>query len=113
MDIELTPKNLLAIPEDVGNLPEELLEDILTTKSFRIERIVSHGHACEPGFWYDQNQNEWILLLSGQARLRFEDDQAPIELKPGDYIHIASHRRHRVEWTAAEQNTVWLAIHFD
>jgi cupin 2 domain-containing protein len=93
-------------------LPEELAEVILSASSFRIERIVSRGHASPAGFWYDQPQHEWVLLLSGAARLRFEDEPADVELKAGDYVNIPAHRRHRVGWTTPDVDTVWLAIHY-
>lgn len=103
-----TPANLFAdIPAD---LPEELIQTILSRPNIRIERIVSHGHASPDGFWYDQPQHEFVVLLQGAARLRFEDDL--IEMKPGSYIDIPAHRRHRVEWTSPDVPTVWLAIHY-
>ncbi len=91
---------------------EELLETILKRETFRIERIVSHGHSSPEGFWYDQDENEWVILLKGSAVLRFEDQAENITMNPGDYIHIEKHRRHRVEWTDPEQDTVWLAVHY-
>jgi cupin 2 domain-containing protein len=102
--------NLLAdIPVD---LPEELVETLLEDKSLRIERIVSHGHASSAGFWYDQPQHEWVLLLQGEARLQFDEGGKLISLRPGDAINIPAHKRHRVEWTTPKQPTVWLAIHY-
>ena len=97
------------IPRD---LPEELAQPLLSAASFRVERIVSRGHASPPASWYDQPEHEWVLLLSGAARLRFEDEPAELDLKPGDYVNIPAHRRHRVEWTAPDVDTVWLAIHY-
>ena len=93
------------------SLPAELIQLVLDTASVRIERIVSLGHASPPGFWYDQDQAEWVLLLSGAARLRLEGDEA-IELTPGAYVNIPAHRRHRVEWTHPTEPTVWLAVHY-
>ena len=100
--------NLFAgIPAD---LPEELLQTLLETKSVRIERILSRGHASPPGFWYAQERHEWVLLLRGAARLRFDDEV--IELRPGDSVNIPAHKRHRVEWTTPEEPTIWLAVHY-
>ena len=102
------PSNLFAdIP---AHLPAELVETLLTSAQFRIERIVSQGHASSEGFWYDQPHDEWVLLLTGTARLRFEDSVT--DLKPGDWINIPAHRRHRVEQTDATTETIWLAIHY-
>ncbi|MGI9240674.1 MAG: hypothetical protein ACR2RV_07730 [Verrucomicrobiales bacterium] len=78
----------------------------------RIERIVSHGHASPDGFWYDQELSEWVVLLSGSAVLRFEDLPEPIRLKPGDWLEIPAHRRHRVEETDPAGKSVWLAVHW-
>src|SRR5205807_9641811 len=76
----------------------------------RIERIVSLAQESPPGFWYDQPQAEWVLLLAGAARLRFADEDEERALGPGDWVHIAAHRRHRVAWTDPEHPTVWLAV---
>ena len=102
--------NLLnSITED---LTDERFVDLLTTDAFRVERIVSHGQRSPNGFWYDQPQAEWVLVLTGAARLRFEDADDLLEMSAGDYVNIAAHRRHRVEWTDPGQHTVWLVIHY-
>jgi cupin 2 domain-containing protein len=92
-------------------LGEELVERMKTGRGARIERIVSRGHASSEGFWYDQEEHEWVVVLSGRARLRFQDG-GDVELGPGDYVDIAAHTRHRVEWTAPEVDTVWLAVFY-
>lgn len=93
-----------------AHLPDELVQTLLSTGHLRIERIVSQGHASPPEFWYDQAEHEWVLLMQGAARLRFDDEV--VELKPGDFLNIPVHRRHRVEWTAPDQQTIWLAIYY-
>lgn len=93
-----------------ASAPSEVIATLLAAPGVRIERIVSHGHASPEGFWYDQDQDEWVLVLQGAARLRFEGGQ-PIEMMPGDYVHIPAHRRHRVDWTTPDGPTVWLAVH--
>ena len=103
-------KNLFS--EIPTSLPDELIEVLLVAGNVRIERIVSHGQASPVGFWYDQDQHEWVILLQGAARLRFEKDDEPTEMKPGDFINIPAHRRHRVEWTTPAQPTIWLAVHY-
>src|SRR5437868_6393655 len=100
----MQPFNFLADIPDC--LPEELIETVLTATSFRIERIVSLGHTSPPGFWYDQDAHEWVLLLQGAARLRIEGTDQLIEMKPGSYIHIPAHQRHRVEWTDPNTATI-------
>jgi cupin 2 domain-containing protein len=89
---------------------EEILE-LLAIGNMRIERIVSTGQASPPGFWYDQNWNEWVLLVAGSAGLQFENESEPRRLEPGDFVHIAPHVRHRVAWTDPVQPTIWLAVH--
>ena len=91
----------------------EEFTQLLARPGLKIERIVSTGQVSPPGFWYDQAQCEWVLLLQGQAQLRFEDEAAPRTLGPGDYLEIAPHRRHRVEFTQAQPPTIWLAVHAD
>lgn len=96
-----------SIPAD---LPQELTETLVQAKHVRIERIVSQGHSSPEGFWYDQKENEFILLIQGEARLRFED--SVVEMKVGDWIDIPAHRKHRVEWTTPDVRTVWLAVFY-
>jgi cupin 2 domain-containing protein len=105
------PSNLFAdlLPSS-GNT--EQFSDLLSRPGLRIERIVSTGQCSPEGFWYDQPDGEWVVLLQGQATLRFKDASEPTTLLPGDFIDIAPHRQHRVEWTDPEQPTVWLAVHY-
>ena len=102
-------KNLFeSIPAE---LPDELMEPLLDSGDVRIERIVSHGHSSPDDFWYDQDQPEWVVVLRGAATLRFEEQDEPVEMKAGDFMHIPSHARHRVEWTTTDEPTIWLAVH--
>lgn len=96
-----------------GPSSEEFIEELLSGSRFRMERIVSMGQTTPPGEWYDQERDEWVVLLAGAARIRFEDTPEEQQLGPGDYLHIAAHRRHRVEWTDPEQESVWLAFHYE
>lgn len=102
--------NLLAPAPDAK--AAEIVEALLTRPGLRIERIVSQGQQSPPGFWYDQDEGEWILLLAGAARLRFCGEAEACALGPGDWLDIAPHRRHRVEWTDPAQPTIWLAIFY-
>src|SRR5712691_28281 len=88
----------------------EVSDTVLAASVLRIERIVSLGQTSPPGFWYDQPEAEFVLLLAGAARLRFADENQEHTLGPGDWVHIAAHRRHRVAWTDPEHPTVWLAV---
>ena len=99
-----------------ADLPRHLIDELFTSlheaANIRIERILSHGHASSEGFWYDQAQHEWVILLKGAARLRLEGDDRATEMKPGDFLNIPAHRKHRVEWTTPDEPTVWLAVHY-
>lgn len=94
------------------NFTDEILETLLATKYLKLERIIPAGHATARGGWYNQNFDEWVILLKGSACLFFDGETEPIELQPGDYLHIPAHAKHRVEWTDSEQKTVWLALRF-
>ncbi len=104
------PTNLLA--DVAASVPDELFQTLLATSHVRVERIVSHGHASPEGFWYEQDDHEWVLLVSGAARLRFEGDDELVVMTPGSYLEILARRRHRVDWTDPTQTTIWLAIHY-
>jgi cupin 2 domain-containing protein len=98
------------------NLPVKLSEELVTSlsnnKNVRIERIVSSGHASPTGYWYDQEEHEWVVVLKGKARILFEGDDRPIEMKAGDHITIPAHSKHRLEWTIPDEPTVWLAVFY-
>ncbi len=103
--------NLLAqLPHD---LAIESCEILAQSANLRIERIVSLGHSSPPDFWYDQPLHEFVVLLSGAACVLFEGQPAPHDLRPGDYLLIPAHCRHRVTWTSPDEASVWLAIHYD
>ena len=92
--------------------PHEQIETILQAPGLRIERIVSRAQSSPDGFWYDQEDNEWVILLRGNAFLGFEGREDILALIPGDYIRIDRHQKHRVEWTHPDQETVGLAVHY-
>ena len=99
--------------EDIpAELPEEIFDTICSTDSVRIERIVSRGHASPEGFWYDQEENEFVLVVRGSAGLKLENEDDIVVLKTGDYLNIGAHVKHRVEWTDPTCETIWLAVHY-
>jgi cupin 2 domain-containing protein len=104
-------RNLLnALPAtDAG----EAVEAILVAPGVRLERIVSWGHVSPNGFWYDQREIEWVMVLSGGARLAIEGETGERALGPGDALTIPAHCRHRVTWTDPDHPTVWLALFLD
>ncbi len=93
-------------------LPEELTTTLLQQSGLRVERIVSQGQSSPDNFWYQQDEHEWVLLLSGSAGIHFETDGRLEILKPGDYLHIDAGVRHRVEWTDGDCQSVWLCIFY-
>lgn len=99
-----------------SNLPEkfgqEAFETLIEQPKFLLERIVSQGQTTPPGQWFDQDRDEWVVLLTGSATIRFETEDVQVALWPGDYLRIPAHCRHRVERTDADQPTIWLALHF-
>ncbi|MCA9529294.1 MAG: cupin domain-containing protein [Myxococcales bacterium] len=92
---------------------DEVFETLAEVGGVRVERIVSTGQGTPEGTWDPALRSEWVTLLRGRAALRFEDLPRPVELAPGDALLITRGRRHRVEWTAPSEPTVWLAVHFD
>lgn len=90
----------------------EFFETLVQRPGVRIERIVSYGHCSPDDFWYDQEEAEWVMMVQGEARLRFEQGDRVVELKPGDWVEIAARERHRVEWTTPEEETVWVAVFY-
>jgi cupin 2 domain-containing protein len=90
--------------------PQEIFTPLMASTNIRIERIVSFGNVSPQRFWYDQQENEWILLMEGSAQLRLEDRL--VELAPGDYLNIPCGRKHRVEKTSENGRTVWLAVFY-
>jgi len=104
------PDNLFANLPPAGSADEQFTE-LLNEPGLIVQRIVSTGQCSPPDFWYEQVEAEWVLLISGEALLRFEDEAEARRLKPGTFIDIAPGRRHRVEWTTPDAPTIWLAIH--
>jgi len=92
------------------HLPKEIVQTLLQAADVRVERIISHGHASAADFWYDQPQHEWVLVLSGAARLQFEDGM--VEMSVGDFVNIPAFKKHRVDWTTPDEMTVWLGVRY-
>lgn len=88
--------------------------DLISTKNVRIERIVSNGQTSPKDFWYDQEENEFVLLLDGEAILEFkeEDNVKEVKLCKDDYIDIKAHVKHRVKYTDTKKPTIWLAVFY-
>jgi len=103
-------------PDNIfSNSPEnpemEIVERLAGNGQVRIERIISRGHASPASGWYDQAQSEWVIVLRGEARLSF-DDRSSVHLREGDYLNLPAHRKHRVDWTTPDRETLWLAVHY-
>ena len=93
------------------NSENEFIEDLLKTDNFKVERIISEGHVTEKNFWYDQETNEFVLLIKGEAKIKYENEEIVL-LAPGDWLIIPAHKKHRVEWTSETEKTFWLTIHY-
>lgn len=105
----MNPKNILdSLPTD---LTSEVFEDIVRSSQVRIERIVSKGHTSPESGWYDQDENEWVMVIEGRATLEFEDGST-CDLAAGDYVNIPAHVKHKVIWTDPDRPTVWLAVFY-
>ena len=103
-------QNLFAdVPAD---LPAELVDVLAENEHVRIERIVSRGQSSPDGFWYDQAEAEWVVVLAGEAKLQIEGDAGALHMKAGDHVRIPPRQKHRVEWTKPDEPTVWLAVFF-
>jgi cupin 2 domain-containing protein len=97
-----------ALPD---KLEQEFFEELLRHKNIKIDRIVSHGHTSPANGWYDQRENEWVIVLEGSGSILFENGDE-VNLKKGDYLNIPAHTRHKVTWTDPNNLTIWLAIHY-
>lgn len=96
----------------LGSVPQEMVDVLLENHSVRIERIISTGHSSPEGFWYDQSEHEWVVVLKGEAKLLFAEHDEPMLLRVGDHVNIPAHQKHRVEWTTPDEPTVWLAVFY-
>lgn len=107
----MQPRNLMS------QLPNahlgEVNEALLAARGVRLERIISFGQATPEGTWYDQQEAEWVMLVTGSARLAIAGEPAELELSAGDTIFLPAHCRHRVTWTDPKRETVWLALFID
>ncbi len=100
--------NIFAIPRP---LPvDEVAETLHEGGGVRIERIISCGQASPPGFWYDQDKDEWVVLLTGRAEISFADGRRVV-LAAGDALFLAAGEKHRVDFTSATPPCIWLAVH--
>ncbi len=102
--------NIFNLPSSLPN--RELFESIISNDNILIERIISTGQTTPAGEWYDQEKDEWVILLQGFATLSYEDG-SQIKLTAGDYLFIPAHQKHRVEYTSTSPNCIWLAVHGD
>lgn len=99
--------NLFRLPEELGD--EEISEILASGQEISIERIISTGQTSPEGYWYDQEQDEWVVVLQGSARLAWEDGRQ-LDMKPGDWVLLPAHQRHRVDWTSHNPPCIWLAV---
>ncbi|MCW9012598.1 MAG: cupin domain-containing protein [Gammaproteobacteria bacterium] len=94
-----------------ASLNQEIFEQLVQHEQVTIERIISRGHTSPDTGWYDQDKNEWLIVLKGAATIAFEND-ADIHLTEGSYLNIPAHKKHKVSWTDPTTETIWLAVHY-
>lgn len=94
------------------NLDNEVLEELVNTGEVKIERIISKGHQSPDTGWYDQDKDEWVVVLQGKAIITFIDGSEKV-LETGDYVNIPAHQKHKVSWTDPQLETIWLAVHYE
>jgi cupin 2 domain-containing protein len=104
----MTGNIFAALPEELN---AELFAELLRGQNIRIERIVSKGHTSPASGWYDQEDNEWVLVLEGAGTILFADGRQ-VTLNKGDFLHIPAHEKHKVAWTDPDRLTIWLAVHY-
>jgi cupin 2 domain-containing protein len=108
--IKIASGNLFSgIPHAIA---DEVFDTILSSDRCKIERIISRGQKSPSNYWYDQEKDEWVMVVQGAAKLKFKNGGNIIEMLPGDYLHIPAHCEHRVEWTDPDVETIWLAVHY-
>ncbi len=93
------------------NLDNEVFDQLLQNEQIKIERIISKGHSSPKSGWYNQDKNEWIIILKGDAIISFENNE-DIILKVGNHLHIPAHTKHKVKWTTPDTETIWLAVFY-
>lgn len=96
------------LPENIG---KEVFDELVQHENVRIERIISKGHTSPDDGWYDQSENEWLIVLEGSGAILFEDGNT-VNLNKGDYLNIPSHSKHKVTWTDPDNVTIWLAVFY-
>lgn len=109
-------KTMQQLNDIFDNVPhssaEEIIQELARSETVRIERIISTGQTTPVDQWYDQDENEWVMVLKGRAEILFEADNQIVSLNPGDYLNIPAHARHRVVWTDLDEPTLWLAVFY-
>lgn len=100
--------NLFTLPP--ATIDEEIYEALIPDRGVLIERIISAGQVSPPGFWFEQNRDEWVVLLQGQAIIAWGDGYSRV-METGDWLLIPAGERHRIEWTSQDPPCIWLAVH--
>ena len=104
----MTGNIFMSLPKESAS---EVFEILLQDENIKIERIISKGHTSPEAGWYDQEENEWVLVLEGAGTILLEDGRQ-VTLRKGDFIHIPAHAKHKVVWTDQVRETIWLAVHY-
>lgn len=100
--------NIFKLPANIMN--EEIFEALIPDNGVLIERIISNGQSSPEGYWYEQDRDEWVMVLQGEAKLSW-DDGRELYMQKGEWVLIPAMQKHRVEWTSSEPPCIWLAVH--
>ena len=65
--------NLYELPDPLPDAED--FTDLIPDRGVKIERIVSRGRTAPAGEWYDQDRDEWVVLIQGEAVLEYEDGE--------------------------------------
>jgi cupin 2 domain-containing protein len=101
--------NIFLVPKEDEKI-SEIFETIAKSDDICIERIITTKNFIPPGDWYDQDEAEWVILIQGEAKLKFESGEI-VSLLKGDFIIIPAHKKHRVEMASNDPGCIWLAVH--
>jgi cupin 2 domain-containing protein len=82
----------------------EVFSILFQNRTLKIESIRSSLKTA--GELYDQDQDEWVLLLKGEAQMEIIDEIRSI--RAGDYLFLPKHTPHRVISTS--DNALWLGV---
>lgn len=104
-------KSIFSIPNHDFS-KSEFFETLIDSKNIKIERIVSKGNSDSPDFWYNQQQDEWVILIQGTAKIAFENEET-ISIVAGEHLFIPKFKKHKIVETSTQPECIWIGVHAD